>query len=111
LTIILMPKLVDEELPEYFWPEGFVYVTYCLNVRQAVLKKDFGVEIEQASALEELRTWWSFKENVAEDPNYAISFLDLFAGETPNWQFSGLFNGKARSEQLEKVITGQLPSA
>ncbi len=110
LTVVAMPKSTDETRPEYFWPEGFVYVAYCLNVRQAVMANDFGIKIEANDALDELRTWWSFKENVHEIPNYAISFLDLFAGETPSWTGSGLFNGLERADQLEQLIAGHLPA-
>ena len=109
LSVLSMPKATDESLPEYFWPEGFVYVAYCLNVRQAVLRNDFGIKIEESPILDELRTWWSFKENVSENSNYAISFLDLFAGEKPDWSGSGLFNGTERAQQLEQLIAGQLP--
>ena len=65
-----------------------------------LLRQDFEVNSTKSPSLEELRTWWSFKENVTEMPDYAILFLDLFAGETPNWQSPGLFNGDQRTAQL-----------
>lgn len=106
VSVIFMPTATDMLLPEYFWPEGFVYVAYCLNARQAVLQNDFGVQIKQSPTLEQLATWRSFKENVHENSNYAISFLDLFAGEQPDWYWSGagLFNGTERTQQLEQLI-------
>lgn len=109
LCVVSMPDTADASLPEYFWPEGFVYVAYCLNVRQAVLCHDFGVHIHESPSLDKLGTWWSFKENVHENANYAISFLDLFAGEQPNWIAPGLFNGTQRARQLEQLIKGQIP--
>ena len=111
LSVAVMPKDMDDSLPEYFWAEGFVYVTYCLNARQAVLGNDFGVKIKESPQLDELSTWWSFKENVMENSNYAISFLDLFAGEQPDWYWSatGIFYGSQRAKQLEKFIQEQLP--
>ncbi len=109
LSVVSMPQATDVSFPEYFWPEGFVYVAYCLNVRQAVLHNDFGVQITQSPALDKVETWWSFKENVHENWNYAISFLDLFAGEQPNWSESGLFNGTERVQQLKQLLKDQLP--
>ena len=34
---------------------------------------------------DDLRTWWSYRENVGEDPALAIAFLDMFIGSEPNW--------------------------
>ena len=42
--------------------------------------------------LGDLRTWWSFRENVFEDDSLAIAFLQLFAGVEPNWTTPSLFN-------------------
>lgn len=94
------PKAMDLDLPEYFWPEGYVYVSYCLNVRRSILQQDFHTNIHNSDSIDEIRSWWSFKENTAEVPDYAISFLDMFAGEEPNWNSPGLFNGKRKLEQL-----------
>lgn len=74
-----------------FWPEGFLYTEYCLNVLQAVLRQEFAGALPdavQVTALaDDLRVWWSLRENVAEDPGSAIGFFDLFVGSEPNWQF------------------------
>ena len=88
------PKAMDLDLPEYFWPQGYVYVSYCLNVRQFILQQDFDTNIQNSTSIDEIRSWWSFKENTAEMPDYAISFLDMFAGEEPNWNSPGLFSRK-----------------
>lgn len=82
-----------EEVQEIiaFWPEGFLYTEYCLNVLQAVLQQEFAGEmatrLEVASLADDLRVWWSFRENVAEELASAIGFFDLFVGSEPNWQF------------------------
>ena len=34
---------------------------------------------------DDLRIWWSYRENAGEDPSQAIAFLDLFTGTEPNW--------------------------
>lgn len=97
LRKISCPADADESNPAYFWPEGYAYVAFCLNVRGLVLTQDFGGAQETNDSLEDLRTWWSFRENVAEDPGLAVAFLDLFAGDAPNWTMPEIFrSGQAR---------------
>lgn len=85
------PEGADDSNPAYFWPEGYLYVAFCLNVRGLVLEADYHFEQHPSDALNETRTWWSFKENVHEDPSLAIAFLDLFAGDEPEWIMPQLF--------------------
>ncbi len=87
----------DTSNPAYFWPEGYLYAAFCLNVRGLVLEVDFQREQHPGDAMNETRTWWSFRENVHEDPSLAIAFLDLFAGEEPEWSMPELFRtGRVR---------------
>ena len=81
----------DTSNPAYFWPEGYLYVVFCLNVRGMVIEMDFEGEQSLSPELDDLRTWWSFKENVGEDPSMAIAFLDLFAGDAPEWTTPDIF--------------------
>ncbi|MCY3996349.1 MAG: hypothetical protein OXF07_09430 [Rhodobacter sp.] len=110
LTLIDRPVGADETNPAYFWPEGYLYVAFCLNVRGLVLERDFHANQIPDDSLNELRTWWSFRENLAEDPSLAIAFLDLFAGAEPEWSMPELFrSGKARElagRFYAKEITG-----
>ncbi|MEN8685777.1 hypothetical protein [Marivita sp.] len=85
------PEGADESNPAYFWPEGYLYVVFCLNVRGLVLEADYHFEQHPSDALNETRTWWSFRENVHEDSSLAIAFLDLFAGDEPEWNMPDLF--------------------
>jgi hypothetical protein len=90
-------KDADDTNPAYFWPEGYLYVAFCLNVRGLVLENDFASAQNISPNLNEIRTWWSFRENVTEDPSLAIAFLDLFAGDEPEWFMPKLFRtGRAR---------------
>ncbi|MEM9812820.1 MAG: hypothetical protein AAF913_09125 [Pseudomonadota bacterium] len=93
------PPDADQTNPAYFWPEGYLYVAFCLNVRGLVLAQDFNTDQQPSTALDEARTWWSFKENVGDDPSLAIAFLDLFAGDDPNWSAPDLF----RSGQVRQI--------
>lgn len=85
------PVGCDASNPAYYWPEGYVYVAYCLNVRAAVLAQEFDATTDLAPDFDDIRAWWTFKENTAEDPSLAIAFLDLFAGEAPNWSTPSIF--------------------
>ncbi|WP_422368218.1 hypothetical protein [Pelagibius sp.] len=91
LEVVSVPVGSDASNPAYYWPEGYVYVAYCLNVRAAVLAQDLDEALTLTPDLSNIRTWWSFKENVTEDPALAIAFLDLFSGENPNWSTPSLF--------------------
>ena len=91
LSVVARPTQDDAETPASFWPEGYVYVAFCLNVRAAVLAQDFHEDQRLAPELTELRAWWSFRENVAEDPARSMAFLALFAGEDPDWTMSEVF--------------------
>lgn len=97
VSLIKRPEGADDSNPAYFWPEGYLYVAFCLNVRGLVLETDFHSEQHPSDALNETRTWWSFRENVYEDSSLAIAFLDLFAGDKPEWTMPELFRtGRVR---------------
>ena len=94
------PNNDDRSRPADYWPEGYLYVTFCLAVREAVIEQDFSLLDDTTPELGDLRTWWSFRENMAEDINLAVSFLERFAGETPNWSTPGLFLPRSPAQKL-----------
>ena len=103
----MQSSLVRKREP-VLWNIGYLYVGFCLNVRGLVLNSDYHREQHPNEVLHELRTWWSFRENVGEDPSLAIPYLDLFCGEEPHWKFPALFH--ARSEgQMELPDTAATP--
>ncbi len=91
-------KDADQTKPAHFWPEGYLYVVFCLNVRGLIIEQDFHGEQHLNDDINDIRTWWSFKENSAEDPSLSIAFLDLFAGDKPDWSFPGTFRSKNARE-------------
>jgi len=104
VKVVAKAKEGDQALPAFFWPEGYLYVVFCLNVRGLVIEQDFHGKQHSRDDLNDVRTWWSFKENTVEDPSLAIAFLDLFAGEKPNWSAPGLFKtGQAREIAGQRV--------
>lgn len=74
-----------------FWPEGFLYTTYCLTFVRAILEQDFAVQPSQNPEFEDLRIWQSFRENFHESPSLAVAFFDVFMGVEPNWTFPERF--------------------
>ena len=102
------PEGADDSNPAYFWPEGYLYVAFCLNVRGLVLEADYHFEQHPSDALNETRTWWSFKENVHEDPSLAIAFLDLFAGDEPEWIMPQLFRTGRMREIAGRFYTKEV---
>ena len=67
------------------WPEGSIYASYCLGVALSVLKQDFDGAPPLTEASRDRRVWQSIRENIRDNPDYAIPFLDLLIGQTPNW--------------------------
>ena len=106
-----VPADADTTNPAYFWPEGYLYVAFCLNVRGLVLETDFHTTQELSDVLNETRTWWSFRENVDQDTSLAIAFLDLFAGSNPEWSAPSLFqSGQIKGIAKRFFDEGELPS-
>ena len=95
VTASNLPADADRDLPVYFWPEGYLCTSYCLSVCLAVIEQDFDEQIDLAPSLFEIRTWQSFRENMAENTDLAIAFLDRFVGIEPNWLFPGLLSSRA----------------
>lgn len=68
-----------------FWPEGFLYTSYCVSAIAAICEQEFGHAPTLDACVDDLRTWWSYRENATEMPAYAVAFLDRFLGGEPNW--------------------------
>lgn len=68
-----------------YWPEGFLYTNFCVSAIAAVHEQEFGETPAIDKCADDLRTWWSYRENASEMPAYAVAFLDRFLGAEPNW--------------------------
>ena len=102
--VTVMPPDADESKPAHFWPEGFLYVALCLNIRAAVLEQDFDFENDLLPGMDDLHSWWSFKENMSEDINLAIGFFDHFADVEPSWLIPSLFQERVTNKFSETHI-------
>src|SRR5690606_18658844 len=52
-----MAEIVD------FWPEGFLYTNFCVSAIAAVHEQEFGETPAIDKCADDLRTWWSYREN------------------------------------------------
>ena len=90
--IVSPPTEADPADPAHFWPEGYCYTIYCMNVRAAAIQQEYGETASAGEKIHDLRTWWSFRENATKNSATAVAFFKLFAGGTPNWQMPDSFN-------------------
>ncbi|RWE68951.1 hypothetical protein [Mesorhizobium sp.] len=88
-----------------FWPEGFLYTNYCVSAILAVHEQEFGAAPSIDKCADDLRTWWSYRENATEMPAYAVAFLDRFLGAEPNW----ITPDRAQSRQAMQRALGSSP--
>ena len=93
-----LPAGADRERPEYFWPEGFACTVFCVNVLSAVLAQEFDATTEVVPSFSDIRSWWSFRENAAEQASSVIGFFDIFVGQSPDWQMPSVFREKLRKQ-------------
>jgi hypothetical protein len=87
-----------------FWPEGFLYTNYCLSVLSAVMQQEFGETLGLAKCADDLRLWWSYRENVREDPSMAVAFFDKFVGGEPNWRVPDSAESRAAMRRATKRL-------
>ena len=88
-----------------FWPEGYLYTSYCLTLVRAVHEQDFGGMDPPGASELDMRVWESFRENFKEQPYLAVPFFDVFMGVEPNWQVTGTFLERpaAKAAALRKL--------
>lgn len=92
-----------------FWPEGFLYTNFCVSAIAAVYEQEFGEAPAIDKCADDLRTWWSYRENASEMPAYAVAFLDRFLGAEPNWLLPDDPSSRpAMVEALEAPIRSRL---
>jgi hypothetical protein len=91
-----LPPDADRDAPEYYWPEGFACTVFCVNVLAAVLAQEFDATTDVVPSFFDIRSWWSFRENAAEQASSAVGFFDLFLGEEPDWEMPAVFRDKLR---------------
>lgn len=100
----VVPEQTPEELsPANFWPEGYAYVVFCMNVRAAVVAEQLDLKAEPSAQFSDIKTWWSFRENAEEDPSTIIGFFQLMVGEEPKWHSPGVFDAKNAEQNAKRL--------
>ena len=67
-----------------FWPDGVAAFQLALRVYAAERSPH---EVRLSRGIGELPLWWSMRENVAEEPGLVQPYLQLLAGEPPEWRY------------------------
>lgn len=80
-----------------FWPEGYCCTLFCLSVHAAATAQEFHADATIAPAIDDLRHWWSFKENTIRDASFSAGFLQMLLGSKPNWVMPDVFSAKLQS--------------
>lgn len=67
-----------------FWPDGVAAFQLALRVYAAGRLPH---EIRPLPGIGDLPLWWSIRENLAEEPGLVQPYLQLLAGEQPEWRY------------------------
>ena len=81
-----------------FWPEGYACTLFCLSVHGAAMAEEFHTKADVAPMIEDLRAWWSFKENARVDKGFSAGFLQMLLGHQPNWMMPDVFRVRLKAE-------------
>ena len=81
-----------------FWPEGYCCTLFCLSVHAAAMAQEFHHQTALDPAIDDLRHWWSFKENAIQDPGFSSGFLQMLLGHQPNWVMPDVFRARLQSD-------------
>jgi hypothetical protein len=79
-----------------FWPEGYVCTMFCLAVHARAVEEEFHTHREIDRMVDDLRSWYSFRENAAEDAQFAAGFFQKLLGHDPNWAMPANFRARNR---------------
>ena len=98
LSVITPPTRTEANSAATFWPEGYACTMFCLTVHSAAMQQEFQDKPELSPAIDDLRHWWSFKENAAMDAAFSVGFLQILLGHQPNWMMPDVFRARLREE-------------
>jgi hypothetical protein len=81
-----------------FWPEGYCCTMFCVSVHAAAMAQEFHTATEIDPSFDDLRQWWSFRENTRQDVGFSAGFLQMVLGREPNWMFPDVFRARLAQE-------------
>ena len=96
------PRLAAPDSAAAFWAEGYCCTTFCLSVHSAAMAQEYHTVTEIDPAIDDLRHWWSFKENSVQDASFSAGFLQMIIGNEPNWIMPDVFRLRIQNELLQK---------
>lgn len=88
----------DHGSAAFFWPEGYCCTTFCLSVHAAAKEQEFHQATELDAAFDDLRHWWSLRENAHQDAAFSAGFLQVLLGNKPNWAMPDVFVARFKTE-------------
>lgn len=98
LVALSSPSKTAADSAASFWPEGYVCTMFCLTVHSAALQQEFKDKPQVSPAIDDLRHWWSFKENTTIDAAFSVGFLQILLGNQPNWMMPDVFRARLSVE-------------
>lgn len=98
LTATSAPTRAGPSSAAAFWPEGYVCTAFCLSVHAAAAAQEFHAKVGVDPAADDLRHWWSFRENVRDDADFSAGFLQFLLGHQPNWSMPAVFRERLRRD-------------
>lgn len=101
LSVTSPPSKAGVNSAAAFWPEGYACTMFCLTVHSAAMQQEFSDKPEVSPAIDDLRHWWSFKENARMDASFSVGFLQTLLGHQPNWMMPDVFRARL-SEELNR---------
>lgn len=93
------PTLAQRGSAAAFWPEGYCCTIFCLSVHAAATAQEFASDTVIDPAIDDLRHWWSFKENTMRDASFSAGFLQMLLGRQPNWMMPDLFSARPSGQE------------
>lgn len=98
ISVVSTPTLAAVDSAAAFWPEGYACTMFCLTVHSAAMQQEFHDRPEVSPAIDDLRHWWSFRENARIDASFSVGFLQVLLGHQPNWMMPDVFRARLREE-------------
>ena len=96
-----------------FWPEGFVYVCFCITfINNLEQQKTGKTRRLNDDAFDLKRFWWTFKENVKEDETAVVHFFDRIMGNEPTLSKSNALEARraTKEKRLAELSSTQAES-
>lgn len=98
ITATAPPTRAKPDSAAAFWPEGYVSTMFCVSVHAAAMAQEFDAGTALDPAIDDLRHWWSFRENARQDASFSAGFLQMVLGEKPNWTLPDVFRARLAKE-------------